>query len=45
MGDRMAGIEAKVAVLVVMVVGLYAIALPSLWLVLRIARDVGALDL
>lgn len=41
--NRLAGLETKVSVLMVMVAGLYAIGAPALWLVLKIASKVGAL--
>ena len=36
--------ETKVSVLMVMVAGLYAIGAPALWLLIRIAAKVGALE-
>ena len=36
-------IEARLTVLIVMVGGLYAVALPILWLVLRLAAKAGLL--
>jgi hypothetical protein len=41
---RLAGLETKVSVLMAMVAGLYAIGVPALWLLLRIAAKVGALQ-
>ena len=41
--NRLASVETRLAVLLVMVTGLYAIALPGAWLLLRIASKLGAL--
>jgi len=41
--SRLASIETRLAVLMVMVAGLYAIAAPSIWLLIRVAAKVGAL--
>lgn len=41
--NRLAGLETKVTVLMVMVAGLYALGAPSIWLLLRIAAKLGAL--
>ena len=42
--NRLAGLETKVSVLMVMVGGLYALGAPALWLLLKIASKVGALS-
>lgn len=41
--NRLAGVELRLAVLMVMVGGLYAMFGPVLWLLLRVAAKVGAL--
>jgi hypothetical protein len=41
--DRLAAIETRLAVLLVMVGALYILLGPALWLLLRIAAKVGAL--
>ena len=40
---KLAGIETRLAVLVVMVSGVYAIILPAAWLLVRVAYKIGAL--
>ena len=40
--NRLAGIETRLAVIMVMVGGLYAIAAPAIWLLIRVAAKVGA---
>jgi hypothetical protein len=41
--NRLAGIETRLAVLMVMVGGIYALIAPALWLLLKIGAKVGAL--
>jgi hypothetical protein len=41
--NRLAGVEVDLRLLKWMVAGLYAIGVPALWLLLRIAAKVGAL--
>ena len=36
-----ASIDARLSLLLVMVAGLYALAIPAVWLLLRIAGEVG----
>ena len=40
---RLSSLETRLAVLMVMVGGLYAIALPAAWLLIRIALKIGAM--
>ena len=42
-GGRLTGIETRLAVLMVMVAGLYAVLLPGAWMLLRVAQKTGAL--
>ena len=42
--SRFASVNARLSLLLVMVTGLYAIALPAMWLLLCVASKVGALD-
>lgn len=41
--SRFASIHARLSLLLVMVTGLYALAIPAMWLLLRVASKVGAL--
>lgn len=41
--ERLNAIETRLAVLMVMVGGLYAVAAPAIWLLARVAFKVGAL--
>ena len=42
--SRLASIETRLAVVMVMVAGLYALGAPAAWMLLRIAAKVGALS-
>lgn len=41
--NRLAGIETRIAVLMFMTGGLYALGAPAIWLLLRIAAKTGAM--
>jgi hypothetical protein len=40
--DRLAGLETRMAVLMIMVAGLYAPLAPEIWMLLRIAAKLGS---
>lgn len=41
--SRLSGIETRMAVLMVMIGGLYAIGAPAIWLLIRVAAKIGAI--